>query len=250
MTGTALITGAGRRIGRHLALALARAGWDVVVHYRASADEATEVVAAAEAAGRRAVAVHADLDDRAAVAGLIDQAQAAIAAPINLLVNNASVYHHDRFAGFDVEGWLRNHHVNLLVPVRLAQRFAAALPAGVEGAIVNLIDQKVMRLTPDYFSYTLSKAGLWTATQLLAMELGPAIRVNGIAPGLTLPSGPQSDADFQALHDKTPLGRGPTPDEIADALLFLVANPVITGQLLILDGGRFLFGAGRGSDLG
>ena len=189
--GSALVTGAARRIGRAIALDLAAAGWPVCVHYNASAGEAEAVVAEIKAAGGRAVALAADLADAEAVQRLIPAAAASL-GPLACLVNNASLFEIDTVESATVASWDRHLDTNLRAPFLLAQAFARQLPARVEGNIINLIDMRVWKLTPRFISYTVSKAGLWTMTQTLAMALAPTIRVNGIGPGPSLPSARQT----------------------------------------------------------
>ncbi len=237
--GSALITGAARRIGRAIALDLARAGWPVCVHYNASAAEAEAVVADIRAAGGRAVALAADLADANAVQRLIPAAAAAL-GPLACLVNNASLFEIDTVETATVASWDQHLDTNLRAPFLLAQAFARQLPPGIEGNIINLIDMRVWKLTPRFTSYTISKAGLWTLTQTLAMALAPAIRVNGIGPGPSLPSARQTAEQFARQVARTPLQRGAGPAEICAAVRFLLASPSITGQMLALDGGQHL----------
>jgi NAD(P)-dependent dehydrogenase (short-subunit alcohol dehydrogenase family) len=237
--GAALVTGAAKRIGRALALDLAAAGFDLAVHYRTSAAEAQAVVAAAVALGRRAVALPADLADEEASAALVGQAAAAL-GPITLLVNNAAVFDYDRPETADHERWQRQMAINLRAPLVLTQGLLAQLPATGEANIVNLIDARVLNLTPHYTSYTISKAGLWVLTQHLARALAPRVRVNALAPGPVLPHAGMSEEAFAALARATPLGRGPSVEEICRALRAILEAPAMTGQLLALDGGRHL----------
>ena len=237
--GTVLITGAGRRVGRYLALGLADDGWDVAVHYNQSSEPAETVAAEIRAKGRRAAAVGADLADAGATADLMPATVAAL-GPITALVNNASIFERDTLTTMDRDSFDSHIGVNLAAPVFLAQAFAAQLPADASGAIVNVIDHKVLRLTPPYFSYTISKAGLWAATRLLAMALRPQIRVNGVGPGLTLPSGGQTDAEFEAMHARTPLKVGTTEADVLAAVRYLLAAPTVTGQMIAVDGGSHL----------
>jgi NAD(P)-dependent dehydrogenase (short-subunit alcohol dehydrogenase family) len=235
----ALVTGAGRRIGRAIALGLAEAGWAVAVHYGGSRTEADSVVATIAGRGGRAAALAADLADEAQTGGLIASATAAL-GPLGCLVNNASIFEHDEALSVTRESWDRHLAVNLRAPFVLAQEFARALPAERRGCIVNIVDERVWNLTPHFFSYTLSKAGLWTLTQTLALALAPRIRVNAIGPGPTLPSPRQSDAQFRRQAEAMPLGHGATPEEIADAVNFILAAPAMTGQMIALDGGQHL----------
>jgi NAD(P)-dependent dehydrogenase (short-subunit alcohol dehydrogenase family) len=234
--GWALVTGAARRIGRELALTAARAGYDVVAHHGHSADEASETARLVEALGRRAAVAAADLTDAAACRALI----AAAPGPLTLLVNCASLFDDDRIETLTAEGWDAAQTTNLRAPVLLAQAFAAALPAGAQGLIVNVLDQRVLRPTPQFFSYAVSKAALWTATQMLAQALAPRIRVNAIGPGPTLASVHQSPADFAAEQRAVPLGHGAAPEEIGAALAYLIDAPSVTGQMIAVDGGQHL----------
>ena len=236
---TVLITGAGQRIGRALALDFAGRGWQVAISYSSSQQEALELVGEIEAAGSRALAIKADLDDWDEVAGLIPACQAGLAAP-DCLINNASIFEHDDVASLEAESWRRHLSVNLQAPVFLSQAFAAALSKAAKGNIINIVDQRVWRLTPRFFSYTISKSGLWTATQTLALALAPRIRVNAIGPGPTLPSPRQTDAAFDRQRRATPLGHGPTLDEICRAARFILDAPSMTGQMIALDGGQHL----------
>lgn len=243
--GAALVTGGARRIGAHLVRVLAERGYAVAIHYRDSAAEAAALAAQIEAAGGKAAPVQADLADPAQLQGLLAAAHAAL-GPITVLVNNAAVFEHDRATDFTLEQWDRQLAVNLRAPVVLAREFARRLPAAADGLIVNLLDERIAAPSRGYFSYTMSKLALATATELLAAALAPRVRVNGIAPGLSLISGGQSEEDFERLVDRTPLGKGSSPDAIARALAYLLQVDVVTGQILFVDGGRRL--AGRGSD--
>jgi NAD(P)-dependent dehydrogenase (short-subunit alcohol dehydrogenase family) len=237
--GAALVTGAARRIGRALALDLAAQGFDVAVHYRQSEEAAREVVAAVVAEGRRAVALAADLADEAQTARLIGAATDAL-GPVVLLVNNAAIFGYDRPESADQASWQRHMAVNLRAPLVLTQALLAGLPAGAEANVVNLIDERVLNLSPHYTSYTVSKAGLWVLTRHLALALAPRVRVNAIAPGPVLPHEGISDEAFAAMARATPLGRGPGLDEICRTLRLILAAPAMTGQMIALDGGRHL----------
>jgi NAD(P)-dependent dehydrogenase (short-subunit alcohol dehydrogenase family) len=239
MPGSALVTGAGRRIGRAIALMLGSEGWAVAVHYHGSRAAADAVVGEIEAAGGRAVALGADLAREAEVEGLVPRAAEAL-GPLGVLVNNASVFEQDSALGATRASWDRHLEVNLRAPFVLMQNFARQLPADAEGAIVNLLDERVWSLTPYFVSYTLSKAGLWSLTQSLALAFAPRIRVNGIGPGPTLPSPRQSEAQFRRQQETLPLRRGTTPEEIAAAVRFVLAAPAMTGQMIALDGGQHL----------
>jgi NAD(P)-dependent dehydrogenase (short-subunit alcohol dehydrogenase family) len=235
----ALVTGAGQRIGRACALALAEAGFAVAVHYNASRQAAEKVVAAIDDKGGKAIAIAADLADEAAVAALLPRAAQAL-GPVGVLVNNASVFEGDTIATATRDSWERHLAVNLRAPFVLMQEFARHLPTDAGGLIVNLLDERVWNLTPYFVSYTLSKAGLWTLTQTMALALAPRIRVNGIGPGPALPSPRQSREQFLRQCEMMPLKRGTGPEEIAAALRFLLAAPAMTGQMIALDGGQHL----------
>ena len=233
--GWALVTGAARRIGRSLALTAARAGYDVVVHHRHSPEDATETVRQVEALGRAATPIPFDLASDA-FAELV----AAAPGPLTLLVNCASLFDDDRIQTLTSLGWDAAIATNLRAPVLLSQAFAAALPAERQGLIVNVIDQRVLRPTPQFFSYAVSKAALWSATQMMAQGLAPRIRVNAIAPGPTLPSIYQSQAAFDAETGAVLLEHGATPDEIGQALAYLIDAASVTGQMIAVDGGQHL----------
>jgi NAD(P)-dependent dehydrogenase (short-subunit alcohol dehydrogenase family) len=235
----ALITGASQRIGRVLALDFGRRGWSVGVHYRASRDPALALVAELQAMGVRAAALPGDLADPADVAALVPACVAALGAP-TCLINNASEFQFDDLASLTPDAWTRHIDVNLRAPVFLAQAFAATLPHGKSGNVINIIDQRVWRPTPEFFSYTLSKQALWDATRLMAQALAPRIRVNGIGPGPVLKSIHQTDAAFAAEATATPLSRATSPDEIAAAVRFILDAPAMTGQMIALDGGQHL----------
>ncbi|MBI3444325.1 MAG: SDR family oxidoreductase [Magnetospirillum sp.] len=235
----ALVTGGGRRIGRAIALDLARQGFAIAVHYSRSRDEAEAVVAEITAGGGAAVALAADLARETEVAAIIGRAGAAL-GPLGLLVNNASAFERDDALGATRASWDLHMEVNLRAPFVLCQDFARQLPPSAEGLVVNLLDQRVWSLTPHFTSYTLSKAGLWAATQTLALALAPRIRVVGIGPGPALPSSRQSTEQFAAQVAELPLARGTSPEEVCRTLRFLLETPSITGQMIALDGGQHL----------
>ncbi len=243
--GNVLVTGAARRIGRAIALDLARAGWGVAVHYDTSETEARAVADEAEADGGRAVALKCDLADEREVGGLIGRATDALGA-LDCLVNNASRFDYDAIDSVTRESWDAHMETNLRAPFVLTQHFAAALPETATGNVINLLDQRVWNLTPHFMSYTLSKAGLWTLTRTLAQALAPRIRVNAIGPGPTLPSPRQTEEQFRRQSESTPLGRGATPEEICAAIRFILAAPAMTGQMIGLDGGQHLGWASSG----
>jgi NAD(P)-dependent dehydrogenase (short-subunit alcohol dehydrogenase family) len=235
----ALVTGAADRIGATIARALARAGHAVIVHYRSSAGPAEALVDEIAASGGAAAAVSADLADRKARAGLM-AAAAKPFGPITTLINNASLFQPDSVIDLDEALWDAHFAIHAEAPLFLSRDFAAQLPAGVPGVIINMIDERVLHPTPDFISYTLSKGVLWTATRTLAQSLAPAIRVNAIGPGPTLKSQHQTDSGFAESVARLPLERGADPEAIAQAVLFLVNSPAITGQMLALDGGEHL----------
>ena len=237
--GTVLITGAARRIGRALALDLGSQGWQVAVHYSSSRQDAEDVVAAIKAKGGKAAALDADLADGAATLALVGRAGRAL-GPLTGLINNASLFEKDMLPTLTVQSWDEHLDINLRAPALLTQAFAAQLPAGASGNVINIIDQRVWNLTEHFFSYTISKAGLWAMTQSAALALAPRIRVNGIGPGPILPSARQSQADFDRQCAATPLQRGSSPEEICAAVRFILAAPAMTGQMIALDGGSHL----------
>ena len=247
-SATALVTGAGHRLGRAMALMLAEAGWSLIVHYNHSASAAEEVVHTIQQKGGHAIALGMDLTRIDKSNTFIDQAR-QVFGPITCLINNASIFSRDDFASVTSESWHAHMNINLMGPVFLSKAFATALPSKTEGCIVNILDQKLLRLTPDYFSYTVSKAGLWAVTRLLAIELAPYVRVNGIAPGLTLPSDGQTDAQFERVAIDTLLHRGPSLEDITRALAFILDTPCLTGQMILLDGGKHLMSRSRTSSL-
>ncbi|MDX3907063.1 MAG: SDR family oxidoreductase [Pigmentiphaga sp.] len=243
----ALVTGAARRIGREIALALARAGWNVAVHYGTSRDAAQETREALRAQGAEAEIFACDLADPAAVADLVPAVLAHFGR-IDAVVNNASTFEYDDARTFDA-GMLQAHMLpNLAAPVLLARGLDAALSArgpGARGVVVNLLDQKLWNYNPDFFSYTLSKAALEAATTMLAQALAPTVRVVGVAPGLTMISHLQTPQQFARTHAMAPLGHASHPEDIAHAVLFAVQNRSITGTTVLVDGGQHLVGFER-----
>ena len=235
----ALVTGAGKRLGRAVAVALGAAGWSVAVHYHLSAAGAADVAAYIVRAGGRAVTLQADLTREAEVETLVPRAAEAL-GPLTLLVNNASVFEMDLVETATRASWDAHMETNLRAPLVLSQAFARQLPEAAHGNIVNMLDQRVWKLTPYFLSYTVAKMGLWTLTRTLALALAPRIRVNGVGPGPALPSTRQSDAQFAAQCEALPLRHGTTPEEIAATLLFILATPSMTGQMIALDGGEHL----------
>ena len=239
MPPAALVTGGGRRIGAAIARGLADAGFAVAIHCNRSAAEAEALAGEIRAGGGRATILVADLGDPAAAASLIDIAAAEI-GPLGVLVNNASVFEVD--AADSLEAAPLRHHlaVNLEAPCLLASRLATGLPDGADGLVINIIDQRVWKPTPQFFSYSLSKAGLWWATQTMAQALAPRVRVVAIGPGPTLKSERQQPEDFARQKAAVPMGAGPSLADFARTVDFLVATPSITGQMIALDGGQHL----------
>jgi NAD(P)-dependent dehydrogenase (short-subunit alcohol dehydrogenase family) len=235
----ALVTGGARRIGRALVLALAEDGFAVAVHYNDSRDAAEDLVETICSKGGRAVALDADLADERAVGTLLPRAEQEL-GPIGCLVNNAAVFASDSVESATRDSWDLHLAVNMRAPFVLIQNFAARLPVHTGGVVINLLDERVWSLTPYFVSYTLSKAGLWTLTQTLALALAPRIRVNGIGPGPTLPSLRQSPEQFAYQCEVMPLRRGTSPQEIAAAMRFILSAPAMTGQMIALDGGQHL----------
>lgn len=234
-----LVTGGAKRLGAIIARHLAREGWQVLIHYNSSGEDAAALTRELTANGGTAQIFQADLADPAAAKDLI--AAAAKAAPLAALVNSASLFEYDSAADFTPDGLDAHLQVNLAAPVLLAREFAATLPAGREGCVVNILDQKLWNLNPDFFTYTLSKYALLGATKTLAQALAPQVRVNGVAPGLTLPSGGQTEAEFAEVAGKYNLRRQPIdPDMVAGAVSFLLTNSAMTGEILRADNGQHL----------
>lgn len=246
----ALVTGGARRIGRAIALELAAHGHDIALHVREAGAEAEATAAELRSLGARVAVLAAELGDASACDGLLPQAVQALGA-VDVLVNNASMFEHDHPRDASVASLEAHWRANTLAPVRLAQGLAkhvadrVAAGEDAHGCIVNLLDQKLWNPNPDHFAYTLSKAGLREATTLLAQALAPRLRVVAVAPGVTLPSGPMTDQEFQQAHGLTPLGRSSTPLDIARAVRFLVESPAITGTTLLVDGGQHLAAQAR-----
>jgi NAD(P)-dependent dehydrogenase (short-subunit alcohol dehydrogenase family) len=241
---TVLVTGAARRLGRIIALDLGTSGWRVAVHYRASAADAADLVAEIERNGGTAAAFAADLDRLDALPGLIAACAASLGPP-SCLINNAARFEHDTLATLDGETWQTHLDVNLRAPIFLTKAFAEALPQGMEGSVINVIDQRILRPNPDYFSYTIAKAALWSATQTMAQVLAPRIRVNAIAPGPVLKNEGQSQSAFERECRATLLRRPVSAEDVAGAVRFLLETPSITGQIIALDSGQHLAWAGR-----
>ena len=240
----ALVTGGARRLGRVIALDLAAAGWDVAVHFGNAGEDAERTVAQIRLMGRRSIALQADLSIEAAVDTLIERCAAGLGVP-DCLVNNASVFEYDVCADFHWSNLERHMRVNVAAPVSLARslhrmRCTGGLADETPGVIINLLDQKLSNPNPDFLSYTLSKAALQQATVLLAQELAPGLRVVGVAPGITLTSGEQTEQEFEAAHKMTALGKSSLPADVSAAVVYLAGAHAITGTTLLVDGGQHL----------
>lgn len=247
--GKALVTGAAQRLGRAMALYLAQRGHDVAIHYATSAQAAEDLAHEIEGLGRKAVCLRADLLDEGALAPLVPDAARALGGPLGVLVNNASIFEEDSIATASRESWDRHMMSNLRAPFVLTQAFAAQCPAPLrdtagepvaQGLVVNMIDQKVRKLTPQHMTYSIAKMGLWAFTRMAAQELGPAIRVNAIGPGPTLQAADQPAQDYHNSRNVTVLGRGANLGDITAALGFFLDAPAVTGQILCVDGGQHL----------
>ena len=245
----ALVTGGGKRLGREMALYLARGGFDVAVHFASSRKEAEAVSAEITALGRRSVSLRADLLIESQVEKLIATAAQGLGGPLTVLVNNASIFEYDTLQTATRKSWNRHMESNLRAPFVLTQDFAAQVPpAGVDaageavasGLVINMIDQRVQKLTPEFMSYTLAKMGLWALTRTAAQALAPQVRVNAIGPGPTLQGARQSEEHFAAQRAATVLTRGANPSDITAALGFFLDSPSVTGQMIAVDGGQHL----------
>jgi len=234
----ALVTGAAKRIGRTIALALAQDGWDIAVHYGNSQAEALLLVDEIIALGRRAIALQCELADEAGVRKLVARAEQI--GPLRCVVNNASIFQHDLAENFQAASLDLHMRANVAAPILLAHALFAATPAGQQSVVINLLDQKLYNPNPDFLSYTLSKAALHSATTLLAQALAPRVRVVGVAPGITMVSGDQSSAEFDKAHGVTPLGKSSTPADVAAAVCFVATASAMTGTTLLVDGGQHL----------
>lgn len=235
----ALVTGSARRIGRRIAIDLAADGWDVGVHCNASRADADSAAAEIRALGRQAVVVQGDLAEASVPDRIIKEASAALGG-LTCLVNNASIFEPDEAGSITKGSWSQHLDINLRAPVFLSQAFARQLPDGEQGNIISIIDQRVWKLNPKFFSYTMSKSALWTATRTLAQALAPRIRVNAIGPGPALPSARMDAEDFAKQSRLTLLGRGTSPAEISAAVKFILSQAALTGQMIVLDGGQHL----------
>ena len=245
---TALVTGAGKRLGRAMALYLAGRGHDVAVHYATSAGDAEDTAAEIRAMGRNAVTLQADLLDEAQVLTLVPRANEAL-GPLTVLINNASVFEYDRIDTATRQSWDRHIESNLRAPYVLTQAFARQCPPArmdendepmAQGLVINMLDQRIHKLTPEFSTYTIAKMGLWALTQTAAQGLAPHVRVNGIGPGPTLRGGRQSEDHFARQRAATTLGRGANPSDITAALGFFLDSPAVTGQMIAVDGGQHL----------
>lgn len=234
-----LVTGAAKRLGRAIALRLARDGYDVAIHYRSSRAEAEALAAEINGLGRRTALVDGELSKEAEVATIVPRVSAAL-GHLTALVNSASVFEDDRVETASRESWDKHIDTNLRAPLVLSQAFAKQLPSGANGGIVNIVDQQVLNLTPQFLSYTVSKAGLWTLTRTLAQALAPAIRVNAVAPGPSLKAERQSQENFDAHVKATLLQRPSEPEDIAGAVAYLLAASAVTGQMILVDSGQHL----------
>ena len=249
MNGSALITGAANRIGKEMALGLAEKGINIVVHYMNSEKEAREVVEVARTYGVRAASVKANLLDDNEVKDLIPKAASLIGEQLNILVNNASIFEYDNIDTVSTKSWDRHIGSNLKAPLFLIQEFAKHVPEGVldsngenmpQGNIINIVDQRVLKKTPEFLTYSLAKMGLWSLTQMSAQALAPKVRVNAIGPGPTLKGHRQKDNHFRKQRKNTILQRGSSATEISDALIFILKSSSMTGQLICIDGGQHL----------
>lgn len=249
MAKKALVTGAGGRLGRAMAISLAKAGYDVAIHYASSQAGAEETAQLCEAEGVRAAVLQADLLDMDQTERLVAQAQDALSGALCVLVNNASIFEYDTIETATRESWDRHMGSNLQAPFILTQEFAKQAPQAERDPngepravsnIVNMLDQRVRKLTPEFMTYTIAKMGLWAFTQTAARALAPHIRVNAIGPGPTLRGGRQSEAHFSAQRGATISGRGSNPEDITEALQYILRAPALTGQLLCIDGGQHL----------
>lgn len=246
--GRALVTGGARRLGRAMALYLAGRGYDVAIHYASSADEAETAAAEGRALGVKAVTLRADILIEDEVRSLVPAAAKALGGPLTVLVNNASIFEYDNIRNGTRESWDRHIESNLRAPVALTQDFAAQAPkattengeALAHALVVNMLDQRVRKLTPEFMSYTIAKMGLWAFTQTAARALGPHIRVNAIGPGTTLKGAKQSEEQFHAQRAASILARGANAEDICAALGYLLDARAVTGQLICVDGGQHL----------
>jgi len=239
MTKTVLVTGGAKRLGRAIVLDLARHGWNVALHYNASEKEARATCADAQAQGVKAALLKADLAREAEMAGLVDRAVAELGT-LSALVNSASLFENDAWYSVTRESWDHHMEINLRAPFVLSQAFARQVPRDGTGAIVNIIDQRVLKPTPQFLSYSLSKAALKWLTTTLAQALAPRVRVNAVGPGPTIINARQSQADFARQREATVLGRGAEPQDVCEAVRYLLEAAAVTGQMIAVDGGQHL----------
>jgi len=239
MTKTVLVTGAAKRLGRAIALDLATHGWNVAIHYNSSEDDADSAAQAVRAFGAEAATLKCDLSKEAETAKLVDRAVREL-GPLTALINSASLFENDDWQSASRKTWDDHIETNLRAPLVLSQMFAKQLPDNAKGSIINIIDQRVLKPTPQFLSYSVSKSGLHWLTTTLAQGMGPRIRVNAVGPGPTLKNPRQSDADFNRQRDATILGRGADPADICAAVRYLLDAEAVTGQMLAVDGGQHL----------
>ena len=237
---TVLITGGATRIGKYIALGLAKDGWNVAVHYNESETQATDLVENLRDMGVKSTAVKANLALESSTLELVAQAREEM-GDIHSLINNASIFSFDTPEQFNRATLAQHMAVNLYAPLLLISEFAKQISQNERGCVINLLDQKTHNLNSDFFSYTLSKVSLETATKLLASSLGPNLRVCGLAPGITLPSGEQTDSGFEKAHKLAPLGKSSLPEDIVNAVKYLLNANAVTGSTLIVDGGQHLW---------
>lgn len=234
-----LVTGAAKRLGRAIALDLAGAGWNIAIHYNGSSADAEQVASEIRAKGAQAAAIQANFAQEAEVETLVPAAVQAI-GPLTALINSASLFENDDWQSATRKSWDDHMEANLRAPFLLAQMFAKQLPPEAKGNIINIVDQRVLKPTPQFLSYSLSKAGLFWLTKTLAQGMGPHIRVNAVGPGPTLKNPRQSDADFNRQRDATVLKHGADPADICGAVRYLLAAEAVTGQMIAVDGGQHL----------
>jgi NAD(P)-dependent dehydrogenase (short-subunit alcohol dehydrogenase family) len=237
--GSVLVTGAAKRLGRAIAIDLAQAGFDVAIHYNTSEVDARETADAIRKTGRRVCMLAADLAKESETAALIGRALGEL-GPLTALVNNASIFENDDWNSASRTSWDRHMDINLRAPFVLAQHFARQLPQDARGAIVNIVDQRVLKPTPQFISYSLSKAGLHWLNTTLAQALAPRIRVNAVAPGPTIINARQSQEHFQRQREATILGTGAEPSDVCAAVRYLLSAPAVTGEMIAVDGGQHL----------